>query len=67
MSAGWKLAGPDMQEPSRFTLTLRVLHAGRASRNIDFLLRSHLVRWNLHGSNVAVQEKRLLPAGPKQL
>lgn len=24
---GWKLAGPNMQETSRFTLTLHVLHA----------------------------------------
>jgi hypothetical protein len=38
-SMGWKFAGPNMQETSRFTLALHVLHAAKASRNIDFLLR----------------------------
>jgi hypothetical protein len=41
---GWKLAGPNMQETSRFTLTLHVLHAAKASRNIGFLLRDTAVR-----------------------
>jgi len=61
-TGNWLL--PICKSPSRFTRTLRVLHAGRPPRNIDFLLRSHLLLcWNQDNVACKLQRQRSLRTG----